>query len=77
MPDERIDTRDIPEAPAESWQHARRPDCYRPLKKTVTLRLDMDVLAWFKKHTERGYQTEMNRVLRNHMIKAEDHDHAA
>jgi uncharacterized protein (DUF4415 family) len=72
MPDEDIDTQDIPEAPADAWKHARRPDFYRPLKKTVTLRLDMDVLAWFKDRTERGYQTEMNRVLRKYMIEAEN-----
>lgn len=25
LPDDRIDTDDIPEAPAEAWRHARRP----------------------------------------------------
>jgi uncharacterized protein (DUF4415 family) len=39
---------------------------YRPIKKPVTLRLDADVLAWFK--TEgRGYQTRINRALRTVM----------
>jgi uncharacterized protein (DUF4415 family) len=36
---------------------------YRPLKKPVTLRLDADVLAWFKKDGRR-YQTRINRALR-------------
>jgi uncharacterized protein (DUF4415 family) len=36
---------------------------YRPIKKPVTLRLDIDVLAWFKK-SGRGYQTRINRALR-------------
>jgi uncharacterized protein (DUF4415 family) len=36
---------------------------YRPLKAPVTLRLDGDVLAWFKK-AGRGYQTRINRALR-------------
>lgn len=68
LPDDQIDTADIPEAPAEAWQHARRPDLYRPLKKPVTLRLDADVVTWFKEHArEGGYQTEINRVLRRHV----------
>ena len=37
----------------------------KPVKKPVTLRLDADVVARFKDHAEgRGYQTEINRVLR-------------
>ncbi len=39
---------------------------YRPIKKPVTLRLDADVLAWFKK-SGRGYQTRINRALRKLM----------
>jgi uncharacterized protein (DUF4415 family) len=72
LPDDRIDTIDIPEAPAENWIHAKRGDLYRPLKRPVTLRLDADVLAWFKEHAENGgYQTEINRVLRRHVAAAE------
>jgi len=41
---------------------------YRPLKQPVTLRLDADVLAWFKKQG-RGYQTRINRALRELMMK--------
>ena len=37
---------------------------HRPLKRVVTMRLDADVLAWFKARCERGYQTEINRALR-------------
>jgi uncharacterized protein (DUF4415 family) len=40
---------------------------YKPIKKPVTLRLDADVLAWFKKQG-RGYQTRINRALRNLML---------
>ena len=39
---------------------------YKPLKKPVTLRLDADVLARFKK-SGRGYQTRINRALRKVM----------
>lgn len=39
---------------------------YRPLKKPVTLRLDADVIAWFKKDGRR-YQTRINQALRKVM----------
>jgi uncharacterized protein (DUF4415 family) len=72
LPEEEIDTTDIPEAPAENWVHARRPGLYRPIKKPVTLRLDADVVTWFKEHAaDRGYQTEINRVLRRHVAERE------
>jgi uncharacterized protein (DUF4415 family) len=65
-----IDTKDIPEAPAENWLHAQRPGLYRPIKKPVTLRLDADVVTWFKEHArDRGYQTEINRVLRRYVAE--------
>jgi uncharacterized protein (DUF4415 family) len=34
-------------------------------KETVTIRLDADVLAWFR--AERGYQTRINAILRAFM----------
>jgi len=36
---------------------------YKPIKKPVTLRLDADVIAWFKKGGRR-YQTRINQALR-------------
>jgi uncharacterized protein (DUF4415 family) len=41
-------------------------DFYRPLKRPVTLRLDADVIAWFKKDGRR-YQTRINQALRRVM----------
>jgi len=41
---------------------------YRPIKKPVTLRLDADLLSWFKAQG-RGYQTRINRALRGVMMK--------
>ena len=73
MPDADIDTADIPEAPIENWVLAKRPGLYKPRKKPVTLRLDIDVVSWFKDHAQSGgYQTEINRVLRRYV-----HDNAA
>ncbi len=71
MPDGLIDTKDIPEAPEESWLQARRGAFYRPIKLPVTIRLDADVLAWFKQHAASGsYQKEINNVLRRHVDEA-------
>ena len=75
LSDGQIDTVDIPEAPAEHWALARRGSFYRPVKRAVTIRLDADVLAWFKEHAQgRGYQTEINRVLRQHVAEADRRD---
>lgn len=50
----------------ENLQSMKIGDLYRPLKKPVTLRLDADVLAWFKKDGRR-YQTRINEALRKVM----------
>lgn len=72
LPDDQIDTNDIPEALPEAWLHARQSGLYRPIKKPVTLRLDADVVAWFKEHArDHGYQTEINRVLRRYVSEAQ------
>jgi uncharacterized protein (DUF4415 family) len=50
------------------WTDSSRPHLYKPTKKPVTLRLDVDVVEWFKSQTMGGgYQTEINRVLREHV----------
>ncbi len=46
---------------AADWTHAKL--VLPPGKEPVTLRLDRDVLAWFR-HPGRGYQTRINAVLR-------------
>jgi uncharacterized protein (DUF4415 family) len=50
----------------DSLQSMKIGDLYRPLKKPVTLRLDADVIAWFKKDGRR-YQTRINAALRKVM----------
>ena len=51
------------------WSDARRGVFYRPVKQQVTLRLDADLVAWFKKRVEhgRGYQTAINQALREYV----------
>lgn len=70
LPDKNIDTSDIPEI--LDWSGAKRSLLYRPVKQQITLRLDADVLAWFRANAPggRGYQTEINRVLREHSRRA-------
>ena len=46
---------------------AERGELYRPVKEQITLRLDKDVLAWFKAGGE-GYQTRINEALREHVL---------
>ena len=46
MPVKDIDTSDIPEI--ADWSGAVFGKFYRPAKQQVTLRIDADVLAWFK-----------------------------
>jgi uncharacterized protein (DUF4415 family) len=67
LPDNKIDTRSIPEV--RDWSGAKRGVFYRPVKQQLTLRLDADVIAWFKEHAQKGegYQTDINRALRQHV----------
>ena len=69
LPDDRIDTTDAPEL--LDWSDSRRGVFYRPVKKQITLRLDADVVTWFKTHAKggRGYQTDINHALREHVLR--------
>ena len=44
------------------------------MKQQITLRIDADVIAWFKARAEgdRGYQTDINRALRRHVERYEE-----
>jgi len=64
MKDEDIDYSDIPEL--TDWNNAVRGKFYRPIKKSVTVRIDADVLAWLKSRGA-GYQTRLNAMLRQAM----------
>jgi uncharacterized protein (DUF4415 family) len=43
---------------------------YKPIKKAVNVRIDADILEWLKSDGS-GYQTRMNAVLREAMMKAD------
>ena len=65
--EEGIDFSDIPEATEKEWQGAVRGKFYRPVKKQVTIRIDMDIIEWLKSQ-KGGYQTRMNEILRSAML---------
>jgi len=46
---------------------------YRPAKQQTTLRLDADILDWFKRHAKngKGYQTDINKALRAYVVAQE------
>src|ERR1700728_5440812 len=67
LPDDQIDTSDIPELPPEAWKDAVRGRFYRPVKQAVSMRLDADVIAWLKKRGK-GYQTRGNSIMRQSML---------
>ena len=69
LPDSRIDTSDIPELTADQMRRAVRGRWYRPIKKPVTMRLDVDVIEWLKKDGT-GYQTKANHLLRAEMLRS-------
>ncbi|MGC9396040.1 MAG: BrnA antitoxin family protein [Anaerolineae bacterium] len=68
LEDEDIDLSDIPEITPEMFAKAvvRRGLQPPPGKQQVTIRLDDDVLAWFRAQG-RGYQTRINSLLRAYM----------
>ena len=67
LSDDQINTTDAPEI--LDWSDARREVFYRPVKQQITLRLDADIVAWFKARARggRGYQTNINGALREHV----------
>jgi uncharacterized protein (DUF4415 family) len=69
LSDDRIDTSDIPALTEEQLRRAVRREMYRPLKKPVTMRLDVDVIDWLREGGP-GYQTKANALLRREMVRA-------
>jgi len=64
MKDEDIDFSDIPELASSSKVEVGK--FYRPIKRSLTIRIDADVLAWLKRQGK-GYQTRINKLLREAM----------
>ena len=64
MKDEEIDYSDIPKLRSDFFENAQIR--WPGTKKQITLRLDPDVVDFFK-HFGKGYQRAMNNVLRKYM----------
>ena len=82
MTDKRIEelknfkTKDFSDCPVQSPEQLQEfkpkyPDArlYRPIKKTVQIRLDADVIEWLKQDGS-GYQTRANAILRQAMLQS-------
>jgi uncharacterized protein (DUF4415 family) len=82
MSDERITelqnfkTKDFSDCPVQTPEQLQEfkpkyPDVrlYKPIKKTVQIRLDADVLEWLKQAGP-GYQTRANAILRQAMLES-------
>jgi len=63
MSDKDINLEDIPELGDDFFKNA---ELKLPSKQSVTMRLDSDVLDWFKRQGK-GYQTRINQLLRKYM----------
>jgi uncharacterized protein (DUF4415 family) len=59
-PDSEIDLTDIPEI--VDWSGAVVGKFYRPIKKSLTIRVDADVLAWLRSQGK-GCQTRINHYF--------------
>ena len=69
MSDSEVDLSDVPELDKSFFSRAQVRMPKR--KKAVSLRLDADVLDWFR-HQGKGYQTKINAILRAYV---EAHTH--
>jgi uncharacterized protein (DUF4415 family) len=62
--DEEIDLSEMPEI--VDWSGAEVGKFYRPPKRSVTMRVDADVIEWLKSYAP-GYQSRANMLLRHAM----------
>lgn len=68
LTDGHIDKVDIPEVPPEMFARGVIRRGLRPVvrKQQLTIRIDSDVLDWYKRQGQ-GYQTKINSLLRAYM----------
>jgi uncharacterized protein (DUF4415 family) len=68
MSDDQIDYSDSPPLTDDFWKNAVPNPFYRPTKRSTTVRVDTDVLAWLQSKGK-GYQTRINAILREAMLR--------
>jgi uncharacterized protein (DUF4415 family) len=68
LPDHRIDFSDTPQLTPEMFARAVVRRGLKPVapKKQLTIRIDSDVLEWYRRQGP-GYQTRINALLRAYM----------
>ncbi|KLU14987.1 MULTISPECIES: BrnA antitoxin family protein [Xenorhabdus] len=59
---------DIAPLDDDFWKKSEQGKFYRPVKTQASVRIDADVLAWLKK-AGKGYQTRLNAILREAMMR--------
>ncbi len=62
-PDSEINLTDAPELSEEIFARGHFK-YWKPIKKSITFRIDLDNLSWLKSYGEKGYQTRLNEVIR-------------
>lgn len=67
-PEAQINYEDQPQLSRAFLKDAVRNPLYKPTKTPTTVRMDSDVLAWLKAQGK-GYQTRMNAILRQEMLR--------
>jgi len=68
LPDDQIDRSDAPLLQEGAREIALRGQVHYPVKKSISLLLDADILAWLKKDGK-GYQTRANQIFRERMLQ--------
>ncbi len=68
-PDSEINYSDTPPVSEDFWNSAVRGKYYKPIKKSTTIRIDSDVLAWLRAQGK-GYQSRINAILRRKMMES-------
>lgn len=69
-PESEIDYSEIPPLDEAFWSRAVPNPFYKPVKVHASVRIDADILAWLKSEGK-GYQTRMNAILRDAMLRAQ------
>jgi len=71
-PDSEIDYSDIPPLDEAFWTRAVPNPLFKPVKTHASVRIDSDVMVWLKSQGK-GYQTRMNAILREAMLRSAHH----
>lgn len=63
VPDNQINTDDVPELTEDDFKRGHFK-YWKPVKKSITFRIDLDNLSWLQSEGSKGYQTKLNEVIR-------------